>query len=105
MLAERDGGMIAVTLMSSDMGKLYAALAQAVSGVAPSVNRGVGDVDADPAKLVVGDRSAVSRTRPPPPETNASANRTCAARCRLAQDPFRLLSSRVLTPNGAAGKR
>src|SRR5262249_32907387 len=29
-LAERDGGMIAVTLMSSDMGKLYAALAQAV---------------------------------------------------------------------------
>jgi hypothetical protein len=28
--AERDGGMIAVTLMSSDMGKLYAALAQAV---------------------------------------------------------------------------
>jgi len=30
LLAERDGGMIAVTLMSSDMGKLYAALAQAV---------------------------------------------------------------------------
>jgi hypothetical protein len=30
VLAERDGGMIAVTLMSSDMGKLYAALAQAV---------------------------------------------------------------------------
>ncbi|HXH52892.1 MAG TPA: hypothetical protein VNH53_05635 [Sphingomicrobium sp.] len=29
VLAERDGGMIAVTLMSSDMGKLYAALAQA----------------------------------------------------------------------------
>jgi hypothetical protein len=28
ILAERDGGMIAVTLMSSDMGKLYAALAQ-----------------------------------------------------------------------------
>ena len=28
MLAERDGGMIAVTLMSSDMGKLYVALAQ-----------------------------------------------------------------------------
>ena len=28
VLAERDGGMIAVTLMSSDMGKLYAALAQ-----------------------------------------------------------------------------
>ena len=27
-VAERDGGMIAVTLMSSDMGKLYAALAQ-----------------------------------------------------------------------------
>jgi hypothetical protein len=27
---ERDGGMIAVTLMSSDMGKLYAALAQAI---------------------------------------------------------------------------
>ena len=27
VLAERDGGMIAVTLMSSDMGKLYAALA------------------------------------------------------------------------------
>ena len=26
MLAERDGGMIAVTLMSSDMGKLYVAL-------------------------------------------------------------------------------
>ena len=30
VLAERDGGMIAVTMMSSDMGKLYAALAQAV---------------------------------------------------------------------------
>ena len=30
VLAERDGGMIAVTLMSSDMGKLYAALSQAV---------------------------------------------------------------------------
>ena len=30
LLAERDGDMIAVTLMSSDMGKLYAALAQAV---------------------------------------------------------------------------
>jgi DNA repair exonuclease SbcCD ATPase subunit len=30
VLAERDGGMIAVTLMSSDMGKLYAALAQTV---------------------------------------------------------------------------
>ena len=27
VLAERDGGMMAVTLMSSDMGKLYAALA------------------------------------------------------------------------------
>jgi DNA repair exonuclease SbcCD ATPase subunit len=30
VLAERDGGTIAVTLMSSDMGKLYAALAQAL---------------------------------------------------------------------------
>ena len=30
VLAERDGGMIAVTLMSSDMGKLYAALANAI---------------------------------------------------------------------------
>jgi hypothetical protein len=30
VLTERDGGMIAVTLMSSDMGKLYAALAQAI---------------------------------------------------------------------------
>ncbi|MGH6659145.1 MAG: hypothetical protein ACREBM_05790, partial [Sphingomicrobium sp.] len=30
VLAERDGGIIAVTLMSSDMGKLYAALGQAV---------------------------------------------------------------------------
>ena len=30
VLAERDGGMIAVTLMSSDMGKLYAAVAQAI---------------------------------------------------------------------------
>jgi hypothetical protein len=30
VLAERDGGMIAVTLMSSDMGKLYAALAGAI---------------------------------------------------------------------------
>jgi hypothetical protein len=30
VLAERDGGMIAITLMSGDMGKLYAALAQAV---------------------------------------------------------------------------
>jgi hypothetical protein len=28
IVAERDGGIIAVTLMSSDMGKLYAALAQ-----------------------------------------------------------------------------
>jgi hypothetical protein len=28
--AERDGGMMAVTLMSSDMGKLYAALSQAI---------------------------------------------------------------------------
>ena len=30
VLAERDGGMMAVTLMSSDMGKLYAALAGAI---------------------------------------------------------------------------
>jgi hypothetical protein len=30
VLAERDGGMIAVTLLSSDMGKLYAALSQAI---------------------------------------------------------------------------
>ena len=30
VLAERDGGMIAVTLMSSDMGKLYAALSQGI---------------------------------------------------------------------------
>ena len=30
VLAERDGGMMAVTLMSSDMGKLYAALSQAI---------------------------------------------------------------------------
>ena len=30
VLAERDGGMIAVTLLSSDMGKLYAALAQTI---------------------------------------------------------------------------
>ena len=30
VLAERDGGMIAVTMMSSDMGKLYGALAQAI---------------------------------------------------------------------------
>ena len=30
VLAEREGGVIAVTLMSSDMGKLYAALAQAI---------------------------------------------------------------------------
>ncbi len=30
VLAERDGGMMAVTLMSSDMGKLYAALADAI---------------------------------------------------------------------------
>jgi len=30
VLAERDGGMIAVTLMSSDVGKLYAALGEAI---------------------------------------------------------------------------
>ena len=30
VLAERDGGLIAVTLMSSDMGKLYAALSQVI---------------------------------------------------------------------------
>ena len=30
VLAERDGGMMAVTLMSSDMGKLYAALSQVI---------------------------------------------------------------------------
>jgi hypothetical protein len=30
VLAEREGGVMAVTLMSSDMGKLYAALAQAI---------------------------------------------------------------------------
>jgi hypothetical protein len=30
VLAERDGGMMAVTLMSADMGKLYAALAQGI---------------------------------------------------------------------------
>jgi hypothetical protein len=30
VLADRDGGMMAVTLMSSDMGKLYAALAQTI---------------------------------------------------------------------------
>jgi hypothetical protein len=33
VLAERDGGVIAVTLMSSDMGKLYGALAQAIERV------------------------------------------------------------------------
>ena len=32
VLAERDGGLMAVTLMGSDMGKLYAALAQALEG-------------------------------------------------------------------------
>jgi chromosome segregation ATPase len=32
VLGERDGGPLAVTLMSSDMGKLYAALASVVSG-------------------------------------------------------------------------
>jgi hypothetical protein len=32
VLGERDGGPLAVTLMSSDMGKLYAALAQIVGG-------------------------------------------------------------------------
>lgn len=32
VLGERDGGPLAVTLMSSDMGKLYAALAQVVGG-------------------------------------------------------------------------
>ena len=37
VLAERDGGMIAVTLMSSDMGKLYAALAQAIE--TPALSR------------------------------------------------------------------
>ena len=30
VIAERDGGMIAVTIMSSDMGKLYAALSDAL---------------------------------------------------------------------------
>jgi hypothetical protein len=30
VLAEREGGIIAVTLMSSDMGKLYAALSQGI---------------------------------------------------------------------------
>jgi hypothetical protein len=30
VLAERDGSIIAVTLMSSDMGKLYAALSEAI---------------------------------------------------------------------------
>jgi hypothetical protein len=30
VMAERDGGMIAVTLMSSDMGKLYAALSDSL---------------------------------------------------------------------------
>jgi hypothetical protein len=29
--ADRDGGLMAVTLMSSDMGKLYAALVQVVA--------------------------------------------------------------------------
>ena len=33
VLAERDGGMIAVTLMSSDMGKLYAALTQGIDKI------------------------------------------------------------------------
>lgn len=32
VLSERDGGPLAVTLMSSDMGKLYAALSQVVAG-------------------------------------------------------------------------
>jgi hypothetical protein len=32
VLGERDGGPLAVTLMSSDMGKLYAALSQIVAG-------------------------------------------------------------------------
>jgi hypothetical protein len=30
LVGARDGAMIAVTLMSSDMGKLYAALSQAI---------------------------------------------------------------------------
>jgi hypothetical protein len=30
VLAERDGGTLGVTLLSSDMGKLYVALAQAI---------------------------------------------------------------------------
>jgi hypothetical protein len=30
VLAERDGAIMGVTLMSSDMGKLYAALSQAI---------------------------------------------------------------------------
>ena len=30
VVSEREGGMMAVALMSSDMGKLYAALAQAI---------------------------------------------------------------------------
>ena len=32
--AERDGGPLAVTLMSSDMGKLYVALSQAIAALA-----------------------------------------------------------------------
>ena len=47
VLAERDGGMIAVTLMSSDMGKLYAALARRSSGCALVVEVEV--VGGDPA--------------------------------------------------------
>ena len=69
VLAERDGGMIAVTLMSSDMGKLYAALAPG-GGAAPLGSARIVEVevvDADPAECLIGDvKRGQQRARPPP---------------------------------------
>ena len=93
VLAERDGGNDRRHLDVGYAGKLYAALAQAVDSGGRSQPRV--EVISTPIQPNCSWRHRVRSAgpRPPPPETNASANRTCAARCRLAPHPVGAPSS------------
>ena len=77
----RDGGMIAVTLMSSDMGKLYAALAQAVESAARRLGSAV-EVE------VVGSDPAVGPVHIEDREQHGREQR------RLEQVPFQVEAMR-----------
>jgi len=93
------GGMMAVTLMSSDMGKLYAALAGDRSAAANCRSRD--SVRRNPAVRPIG---MYSRT---PPERSAAARSKCrgklsgAAPVGLARHFGRAASSSVRTPTRA----